>query len=543
VSDSKHRSEIEVVANDTVAQQRLDEYIAKLQKAHDLAASIRIGGKGGSGGTPSGAATTADGSGGAGGGGGPGEGPGAGGGAGPGAAPSNPSTASTSREAKAAEKEAKAAATAQANADKAAADEKARREQAAHEARVRVANTGVQATGNVVGSASSGSPAFAAQMAGGLLGTASGFATNAAKMPFVGAALAAGAIGTLPVAAGVMQRYGLAHQAMGLERDQLAARMGGTDLSLGGSLMKKASYFYGFDPQEASQIGRGYVHGIGSRQHSEEGFRGVNPYYLSLLGQDTGTAARFLSTAGKGGGSSLGMEGTAGALRASYGTGYKQFGMSGSKLDEMIGRITNAVSGMAERGLSLNPESVLSLASSLDNTDKSFAGMKGVSAAGRLSSMGADSMRSLTGQFSGLADAAILAEAAKGGGSLIDVIGRGQRMSGRGVVDAMRNNLGAEGASYAALGKDFSAEQSLALGRGLKGATVTRDMPTINPDSQRINRANAGNQHEMLSLVANDPKKAIELLHNVHVLQMTLIRFSRSFDGFAASIIRKLEHL
>lgn len=508
---SVHRSEIEVVANDSEAQRKLDAYIAKLEQARDLAASIRVGGAGGagapggggapggSGGGGPGASSTADGSGGS--------------GSGGGSAPKPDMGADQKRQEKETrDRESK---------DKAAAREQQRKDAESHSARVRAANTAQSAVGSVTSAFTGAGPAAPLQAGAGLLRTASSAVSD--KFPAVGAALGIGAILAAPVIAGANEHYGLIQEAAGLERPRTQARQAGLDLGLNSNRIKEAANIYGIDPTEATNTLAGYARGIGSTNANDA----VDPFHLGLLGVDTSAAARFQATGTRGGGAGVGVGAVASTLRAIYATGRNQFGFSGQKLDDVVGRIANAVTGMAERGLSLNPEAVLSLTSSLDATSNSLGGTQAVAAAGRLSSMGADASGSFLGQFAGLSSAAVLSDAARQGGSLTDIMQRMQQMSGRDIIRAHKS-LGVEGGSLALASNGFSMEQARALATGdIAPDITTRQLPAADTSDLELSKTQAREQRNLLKDAVINREEAKALIQNVFAIKQALLKIAQ----------------
>src|SRR5690606_20918653 len=101
-------------------------------------------------------------------------------------------------------------------------------------------------------------------------------------------------------------------------------------------------------------------------------------------------------------------------LRAVTGVAHGQ-GLRGAKLDDALGRLTNTVTGLAERGLNVNTVGLAGAVSSLTQV-KGFEGMHAFRGASRLAQMGPNAAQGMRGGFANLSQMAILAEAAAGGG-------------------------------------------------------------------------------------------------------------------------------
>jgi hypothetical protein len=166
--------------------------------------------------------------------------------------------------------------------------------------------------------------------------------------------------------------------------------------------------------------------------------------------------ARYTALGGAGGGATQGVMGAGSMAQSTVGLGYAM-SLRGSKIDEMLARIASATTQMAEQGMSLDLEATTKSmalfheAGATREGKNPLEGMFGVRAALRLSQAGVQTRGQMAGQFRGLSDAAIMAEAYSTSTSPLEAMMKVEEMSQNPEVirEVLVKHLGEEGAALA----------------------------------------------------------------------------------------------
>lgn len=312
--------------------------------------------------------------------------------------------------------------------------------------------------------------------------------------------------------------------------------MGGYDLPLN-QVYDIMAERWGFQAGEVNQMGAQFAHSIGA-QHSLNGANMDALFKMTLSGINTSIAGQYMGLGGQGGGALQSVGGAFGALGGAIGTAEKAMGMRGSKTDEVLARIAAHTRQMAESGLHIDLTSINKMALGLHNAGRAssrqsggpnpFAGMGGFRGALKLSQMGAGAAHGFSGQFGGLADAAIQAYAFQNADNPLDAIALMEKLASdpdmvRQVVGGM---LGPQAGALAFAGKGFSAAQAKVLAdpktRAARGTPSSYGGASA--DSQKLNRAFAREEGKLLRAVDADPDNInIQLIRAMYMINNTLV--------------------
>lgn len=360
-----------------------------------------------------------------------------------------------------------------------------------------------------------------AEGAGGLAGLLGGGAAGGAAL--AGSAALGAVAGYAAVAAiGMQQRYSMLGRGAALERQaELAGRTGGANLGLSSSAMRGAAAL-GFGPDEAAGTLSGYYQQIGIRGSAN--FT-MSPFAAMLEGISPGALAAYQR------GPSLGaVASNAGSLSQALGLARMQ-GLSGSQVEDLLGRIATASDQMVGQGLTLDRGSLLSLAASLGAASPAFSGGRGVAAGAQLSQMGLGAARGFASSFGGLADAAIQSEAFSGARSPMEAIAQMERLASdpRKVREALIRQLGPEAAELALTGRGFGTQQARALAGDLPEVAIA---PSEGAGQAGIlSRAQAETDRRLLETGLAQPQTQVAMLETMTALQGTSMRMSEQLDA------------
>jgi len=345
------------------------------------------------------------------------------------------------------------------------------------------------------------------------------------------AALAAVAAVAGVVAVGLNQRYGMIGRGAAMERQvELAGRTGGASIGINSRAMREATGTYGYSTEEAGGTLSSYYSQIGVRGSANFA---MSPFAAMLEGISSSSLAAYQK------GPTLGtVAENAATLPQALGLA-KQLGLSGSQVDDLLGRIASASESMLSQGLTLDRASTISLAASLGAASpRSFGGSLGTEAATRLAGMGAGAAQGLTGQFGGLIDVAIQADAFSKSTSLAEAAGRMQRMSGADVRAAALNGIGPEATTLGFMGKNFSEQQARVLAGDLSDVAVSDSYGAGRAGA--LSRAQAAADRSLLATGLASEETSIALIEGVAGLQQASMAFSAKFDVFSVGVLDAL---
>lgn len=343
-----------------------------------------------------------------------------------------------------------------------------------------------QAQGGAVGAV--GALATASSGAAGMLTVGAGAARGAGK--------AAGAIGKAE-GTPLFKRLGMAGMALGglsgagmaLGAASYGARMGAIGeragleegelqaLRMGGGGVPRNYYnvmsdTWGADPQEALQMMVQGTSAVGMRQWGGTKARTlVNTMFAAKRsGMSPGSISSMAATYGAGGGSLKGLNALGELDRMTLGL-TESMDISGSRADEVLSALVGAIGARAGSGRMADSNKMAAFTLGLHKTGISeVRGTGAARATARMMGYGTSAAQSFGSNFAGLGQAALLAEAFQGGGSIEQIMARldEQGQSPQAVRQAYRNQLGGA-AKYALYGEGESARSA----RGILAADPT----------------------------------------------------------------------
>lgn len=359
---------------------------------------------------------------------------------------------------------------------------------------------------------------------GEALGGAGGIGGRAALAGAAGLAAVAAVAGV--VAVGLHQRYSMAQRGAALERTvEIAGRTGGTYVGLRSDAMQSAAEA-GYGPEEAASTLASYYQQIGVRG---AGSFAVSPFASMLAGVDPGALAAYQRAP-----TAAGMAANAGTLPHALGLA-RTLGISGGQTTALLQRIASASDQMLSQGMRLDRGGVIELGAALGRASSRFGGTFGVDAAARLSSMAGGAAQGLTGQLGGIADAMLQAEAFSGSDSFLGGIERLQEMAAD--PRAVRNVLNAQGpelGQLAFLGKGFSAAQARVLSGPLPSGAVVPDFGEGRAGT--LGQAVARGEQALLGAGINEVSSKM-LIEGVAGLNKGVVDFSAKFDAFTLGVL------
>lgn len=310
---------------------------------------------------------------------------------------------------------------------------------------------------------------------------------------------------------------------------------GGIRTGLGSRAMR-AGIRRGFRPAEAAgQLGSFFggvgVAGSGRFVDPNDIFRAISS------GINAQMMARVLGTGGAGGGATEGVGGVMRALRGVITVG-QQEGLRGRRLDEILARMSSAVTMFAEQGMRLSTGAVATAFNTLRQQGAPFAGTFGMQGALKLSQTGMQGVQGIRGMFGGLAQGALLAEAFQGTDDPLAAMQRAERLASDplAVQRAIRGQLGDEAAGFAFAGAGFSAEQSRILSRELD--PVAAPQGRIGREG-RFGVSSALARQDAATMSAALNSGVSSLISSMTRLQLVLIRAG----GHAARLVNKVDQL
>jgi len=230
---------------------------------------------------------------------------------------------------------------------------------------------------------------------------------------------------------------------------------------------------WGYKPEQAITMGTAFAKEVGRVITREErgmltGQGAYSLWGMSRMGLSTGAAARFMGVTAEGGITKGPISNIAQALKKHIDLAWSR-GLRGSKVDKWLSTIATATEGLAKQGLEIDPLKVFRFTNAM-----AFAGMKGMRPAAFTATMMGElggARQQLLAPFKGLAQQAIIAQAARGGGGLMGTL---ERVGEMGPAEAFRaQSLLGKGASpyvLAALGMPLGIAQKGARGIAAGGA-------------------------------------------------------------------------
>jgi len=282
------------------------------------------------------------------------------------------------------------------------------------------------------------------------------------------------------VGAGMNIRMGKITELASLERPAEIANVSGFGGAgdVTGAAQQEAK-FYGFGAQEAAQIAAQYARARGGP--SGGSFNDV--YRLAASGISPELVARIAGLGTQGGGAVEGVSGAQSqALRMI--SVAQNSGLSGSKVDEFLGRIAASTSQLAEEGLYLDLSDTSNFMETMrqvgervreeeDLAANPFGGMQGPRAAAKLQSGAMGALQRLKAPLQGLSEMVLLSDAFANadqyGGGLLGGISRLEHVaqSPAGVHQVIQGQLGGnqELARMVFTGMGFSQPQAELLAR------------------------------------------------------------------------------
>lgn len=356
-------------------------------------------------------------------------------------------------------------------------------------------------------------------------GTGAGFrvlGAAAQAVPFLGAAGSA-YFGLLSSSMG--RRMGLLGQAAGLERSEFLINQFGGMVPSG--FMEQAAGL-GISPQQAYSAFLSVRRQMGSANgvvSSSDLGGAVLQAEASGLGAQS--LAQWMGMARAGGGARGDVLGAFGAARgAAFG-----LGLAGAGESSYLSRLGSIVGGRAEAGLSTNLGRLNKFAYNAGAVGRgAAAGEGGARTAAGMARIGQSALSQFTSGFGGLAQAALLAEATKGGGSPFEIAQRLAQLSGdpykaRAAITAA---FGGEAGKLALLGEGLSPDQALSAMRAGAGAPGRAPAVTAAEFAQRAPVAAAQTQREMETLkqVMSDPAWSKRLIDLQARMDVSLLKLS-----------------
>lgn len=374
----------------------------------------------------------------------------------------------------------------------------------------------------------------AAARAGGAAATgagemaAAGAASGGRVAGIVGATL--GAAGALGTGTGLSYRYGRIQEAAAMERAREQARVaGGADLGLESARIREATGRYGIGAGEATSTLADYYKQIGFRGAGEGA---MSPWSAMLGGVGPGALASWQQ-----GKSSREVAANRASLPRGLGAA-SALGLTGANAEDFLQRIASASEQMADQGLTLNRESVVSMAESLGQT-AAFGG-RGAGAALKLTEIGQGATQQLKAPLAGLAEAAVMSKAMQGGGSYLDILQRSEGMSQD--PEAIRQaviGMGPEYASLAFAGR-FGTKQARTYAGNLPTALGAVSEGEGVGATQRLSISEAEGARRLTAAATRDIDVATALIDGVKGLEAAMSRFSSVFDGLTQDISKAL---
>lgn len=353
------------------------------------------------------------------------------------------------------------------------------------------------------------------------LGDPRAIAAMAAAAVVVGAGVA-GVVGT-------KMRYQMAGQIADLERGQILGRFaGGANLGLTSGRLRDAAAL-GFDPAEAV--------GTLSQFYQQIGIAGAgrarDPFRAMLAGVGAGAQGAYLQSS-----TERDFAEATQSLPRALGLAINQQGMRGSNVEAMLSQIAQASNAMLSQGMRLDRLATINLASQLAGTGQAFGGLRATEGALKFSQIGQNAAHSFAGNFAGLSDAALMAEAAAGASNPLDMLGRLEGMAGdpRQVRAAMIRRLGPAGAALGMVGSGFSSSQARAAAGALPGARAETFEGLAGADV-RMGAARARGQLGQLAEAEGSKEALAQMVEGLAKLSEIMMRFSTNFDAFTTAML------
>jgi hypothetical protein len=263
-------------------------------------------------------------------------------------------------------------------------------------------------------------------------------------------------------AASLGARMGPIGERAALEKGELQAAL------LGGGAPQPGHYginadVWGATPQESLQMmnqGAGAV-GMRSLTSRQKTSLTQGMFAADRSGMSTSSMTGLASTYGAGGGATQGLTSMGGIEGKVMGL-MKSMGVTGSRADEVMSTLVGAVSSRASGGRMTDTDAMLAFTNGLNKTGYSeVSGTGAARASARMVGYGTNAAQSFSSNFAGMGQAAMLAQAFQGGGSLMDIQGRLDKMGQDPVaVRAAQTAIWGKNADLALVGMGESARSS-----------------------------------------------------------------------------------
>ncbi len=304
---------------------------------------------------------------------------------------------------------------------------------------------------------------------------------------------------------------------------------------------------YGFAPEQSAQMTADFYRQVG-RRGAESGALTRTLFGAAASGVAPSALARYLALGGAGGGARSGHDAS---LSRAIGFAQSQ-GMTGARVEELLTRISLATGHMAERGLSVDTRSLLARAQGLSRGG--LRGMEALRGAIAEDEIPKDAASILSSPFKGLAQMAMIAQAASHESSMEGMLRHLEGARTEDVTPGLRMMLGDDLAAMALRGTGhFSmegAQQAIGAPRGLDppGGGFTASAENFDY-SARLADLELGALREVgLNRPSNDPvhdanKRLLEATYGVERTMLQLGEFGDVFAKMTIEVNKALQGL
>jgi len=332
------------------------------------------------------------------------------------------------------------------------------------------------------------------------------------------------------------QRMGLIGQYQGLERDAYSMQTMSFD-ARGGKAPVSIGRFFGLSPQASSGILRQAVSSFGG-VGAPVGAFAREAFSAEVDGVGAGVFGNWMSLAGLGGGATWGARGGVTGFAQARGAA-RALGMRGSREAAYISGLAQIGSGRAEAGLMTDMGGLNKFAYNVARGGSGGArGLGGMRAARGMTGLGQRAYGQFTSAFSGLGEAAIMAQALEGGGSPMEIAARLAKSSGDpyAMRDAITGAFGSD-SGLALLGAGLSPDlASGILGAGKKGSPSYRVDGKALAAGLPVSRAQAQREASKMAEVMKNPEWAAELIKSQGKIELSLLKLTGE-DGIARELL------
>ena len=390
------------------------------------------------------------------------------------------------------------------------------------------------------------------QVLGGIAGVVSGITTGIAevfdKIPGVPGlikglgGLAAAGIGAMGMFA--QHRFGIAQQLGGFERAGMWAPLSGTGYGTHSGVP------FGMSPVEAASQASAASMAAGVSRSMQ----GVPLFTLMQSGVSAGAIGGLAGTAAAYGSYrpdpfgplSTARGGQAQMLRAVFSAGLKD-GLRGSRLEGVLSQLSGAIEAAGAGGALIDMQATGNLTANMAAAVRGRTGKGGAfRAMAGLTQAPMSARQSLLAPFAQAQEGLMLAHAARGGGSLVDIIGRLETMGPAGALEALNAAPGVGEMIMGGYGLSIgtgAARSALGAGTGSPGDMGLPGLVSAGPVAQELARTSANQLRSMTQ------KEALGMIKAMNSLQQALNDLAVKWDfagksnkiiGFLDIIIRIL---